>query len=98
MPKYIETTGLILGDVDNLSYTDSTSNLELPAHEGKIRLYVPTDCYITLGGSSATASSTTGTYMSAGTEIIEIAKNDTHIAIVRVTTNATANITGLKNK
>ena len=50
-----------LGTTVQLAYTAATNDVALPTNGGYIRVYTPTDCYITFGVGSATSSTTTGT-------------------------------------
>ncbi|MGV7235735.1 MAG: hypothetical protein ACQ9ET_05685, partial [Nitrosomonadaceae bacterium] len=81
-----------------LAYSAATNNVRIDDIEsfGYIRVYAPTDCYITFGvGSGTTASTTTGTYFEAGTEILKVPTSATYIAMVQYSIAASAYITGM---
>lgn len=89
-PKSLNTAGIA-----NVSYTDTSASLELStigAVAGDtLRIYAPTDIYIEFGSSAPTADSNS-MYFAAGTEKVVVPASATHLAIIRVTSNGTANI------
>ena len=88
--------GYELGNTVQLAYSAVTDNVALPTNNGYIRVYAPTDCYIVFGTSSAvTASTTTGTYFEAGTEVLKVPTSATHLAMVQYSIAASAYITGM---
>ena len=84
-----------LGTTVQLAYSAATNDVALPTNGGYIRVYTPTDCYITFGVGSATSSTTTGTYFEAGTEILKVPTSATYIAMVQYSIAASAYITGM---
>lgn len=69
-----------------LTVTDSTSRIAFPsgiAAKDCIRISCNTDCYIAVGGSGVTASTSDILFLS-GVEYVSVAPGQTHLAAVRV--------------
>lgn len=90
------TAELNTASIKNLSYSGTSANFalsDISATAGDtLRVYAPTDCYIEFGSSAPTADSNS-LYFAAGTEFLKVPASATYMAIVRVTSDGTANIT-----
>lgn len=72
-----------------------SARVALPAtinHKDIIRVATSVDCYVALGDSSVTATSSDPLFL-AGVEYIQVAPGQTHIAAVRLGTDGTLTAT-----
>jgi len=83
------------GDTVGLSVGVASSSVQLPTGvtaQTIVRVSSNTDCYIALGGSGVTATSSDPLFL-AGVEYITIAPGQTHIAALRVGVNGVLTVT-----
>jgi hypothetical protein len=87
--KFTYTTNTVL------PVQGGSSNIELPSTSTRVRLFSMTDCFINFGDNTVTASDS-DMFFEAGTEVLNIPADATHIAAVRYSLNGGLYISGIE--
>ena len=73
---------LRIGTIVNDQVTSSSRESAIPSGSTCIEISSTTDCYVTIGSSGGTASSTTGMFFPKGAAIYAVGEGQTHIQYI----------------